>query len=183
METYADDRSDAIRQVISECCSLGVLPSEPEEEADTTPTEDRDVQRQWTTKIRNIIQVERPEMIRFFSGQAKIVDQGQAVKFGFLAPTLAAHFGLLKPNQQRQGMKDARSKMWELSLAKERNPSLATALILGTPRNDDILLSDRTLSQLSDNVSELRQEADYSGLALRAVHTEREAADVLIELA
>lgn len=181
-ETYADDRPDAIRQIISECCSLGVLPSEPEEEADTTPTEDRDVQRQWTTKIRNIIQIECPELIRFFGGQAKIVDHGQSVKFGFLAPSLAAHFGLLKPNQQRQGMKDARSKMWELSLAKERNPSLRTALILGTPRSDDILLADRTLSQLSDNVAELLQEAQYSGLSLRDVHTEREAADVLVEL-
>ncbi|MEM5314290.1 hypothetical protein [Paraburkholderia sp. JHI869] len=182
MDTYADDRADAIRQIVSECCSLGTLPTEPEEEADTAPLDEREVQRQWTTRIRNVIQVERPDLVRFFGGQATIVEGGQAVKFGFLAPSLVAHFGLLKPNQQGQGMKDARSKMWELSLARERNPSLATALILGTPHENDILLSERTLAQISSNVAELTQEAAQSRLSLRPVHTEREAADALIGL-
>jgi hypothetical protein len=181
--TCADDVRDAIRQIISECCSLGVLSSEPEEEADTEPLEDRDVQRQWTTKIRNVIQVERPDLIRYFGGQAMIVDHGEPVRFGFLTPQFAAHFGLLKPNEQRRGMKDARSKMWELALAKERNPSLATALVLGAPRPDDILLTDRTLAQILTNLNELRSEAQQRDLALMPVHSEHEAAEAIIDLA
>jgi hypothetical protein len=80
-------------------------------------------------------------------------------------------------------MKDARAKLWELAHAKEHDDSLAGALILGAPRVDDILLASRVVDQLQSNLSELNAEATESGLAVKRVATEFEAADVLLELA
>lgn len=183
METNADDVEDVIRQVISECCSLGALPSEPEEDEDTPPAEEREVQVQWTTRVRSIVLLEKPGLVRYFGRRAAIVDGGQPIKFGVLSPSFAAHFGLLRPNQQSQGMKAAKSKFWELSLAKERNPAITAALILGAPKPDYMLLSEQARQQLASNLGELRDEARQRNLRLEAVHTEQEAANIVMQMA
>ena len=182
-KTHAPNEQDLLRQIVLMNCSLGSIADEVESTSDDQPTPEQDVHKQWTTKIREAIQVLQPDMLHYFNRQAVLVDNGLPVRFGFLTPKLAAHFGLLRAGQQNNGMEDARAKMWKLFLAKERNSSLTATLIYGTPKGDDILLSDKQQEKLAANVKELEQEAQYRGLTANRVYTVDEAVDKVIALA
>ena len=178
----ATDEQDLLRQIVLMNCSLSTLADEMAPSADDQPTSEQEVNKQWTTRIKEAIQVLQPDMLTYFNREAILVDHGVPVRFGVLSPKLAAHFGLLKPNQQNQGMEDARAKMWKLSLAKERNNALNVALIYGTPKDDDITLSDKQHERLAANVKELGQEAVDRGISAQRVYTVAEAANKVIEL-
>jgi len=60
--------------------------------------------------------------------------------------------------QKNQGMEDPRVKMWKLTLAKNRNPGLTTALVFGTPAKEDITFNDKQRDRLPSNVLEIHQE-------------------------
>lgn len=181
-KTLAFSEQDFLRQIVLMNCSLSSIADEPAATADDQPTSEQEVNKQWTTRIRDAIQALQPDMVPYFNREAILVDDGVPVRFGLLTPKLAAHFGLLKPTQQNQGMEDARAKMWKLALAKERNSALITALIYGTPKEDDITLSDRQHKKLALNVKEIQQEADHRGITINRVHTVAEAATAIVEL-
>jgi len=182
-KTLASSDQDFLRQIVLMNCSLSSIADEPAATSDDQPTSEQEVNKQWTTRIRDAIQVLQPDMVHYFNREAILVDNGVPVRFGVLTPKLAAHFGLLKPAQQNQGMEDARAKMWKLALAKERNSALIAALIYGTPKDDDITLSDKQHEKLASNVKEIQQEADHRGITINRVHTVAEAAAAVVHLA
>ena len=164
-------------------CSLSVIADEPISTSDDLPTPEREVNQQWTTKVKEAIQVLRPDLSMYFNREAILVDGGVPVRFAVLTQRLAAQFGMLRPSQQNQGMEDARAKMWKLALAKERNPALTAALVFGTPNDDDITLSDKQRDRLKSNVGELQQEAAHRNVEVSEVHTVTAAAARVVELA
>lgn len=182
-KTLVIDEQDLLRQIVLMNCSLGSIADEVASTSDDQPTPELEVSKQWTTRIREAIQVLQPDMLHYFNREAILVENGLPVRFGVLTPKLAAHFGLLKAGQQNQGMEDARAKMWKLALAKERNSSLIAALIYGTPKDDDITLSDKQQDKLIANVKELEREATHRGLSARRVYTVAEAAASVVALA
>ncbi len=180
--TYATNEADLFRQIVLMHCSLSVLAEETGTSADEIATPEREVNQQWAKKVREGIQIERPALSIYFNREAVLVEGGVPVKFGLLSPKLAAHFGLLRVIGQGQGMKDARAKMWELSLAKERNPDLMAALVFGIPSLDDVTISNRQQSQLQANTAELQQEARHRHVNLCAARTVAEAVNAVIAL-
>jgi hypothetical protein len=182
-QTLVLNEQDLLRQIVLMNCSLGSIADEIASTSDDQPTSEQEVSKQWTTKIRDAIQVLQPDMLHYFNREAILVENGVPVRFGVLTPRLAAHFGLLKAGKQNEGMEDARAKMWKLALAKERNNSLIAALIYGTPKDDDITLSDKQQEKLVANVRELEQEAVQRGLTASRVYTVAEAAASVVSLA
>lgn len=181
--TWASSESDLLRQIVLMNCSLSVIADEPAPTADDLPTPEREVNQQWTTRVKEAVQVLRPDLSMYFNREAILVDGGVPVRFAVLTSRLAAQFGLLRPTQQNQGMEDARAKMWKLALAKERNPDLVAALVFGTPIDEDITLSDKQRDRLKSNVIELQQEAAHRAVDLREVHTVPDAANLVVALA
>jgi hypothetical protein len=181
--TWASGENDLIRQIVLMNCSLSVIADEPASSIDDSPTSEKEVNQQWTTRVKEAIQVLRPDLSIYFNREAILVDGGMPVRFAVLTPRLAAQFGLLRPSQQNQGMEDARAKLWKLHLAKERNPALVAALVFGTPSFDDILLSDKQRDRLQSNVVEIRQEAAYRHVELREAHTVPDAAAAVVAMA
>lgn len=182
-KTWASSEADLLRQIVLMSCSLSVIADEPAATSDDLPTPEKEVNLQWTTRIKEAIQVLRPELSMYFNRDAVIVDDGLPVRFAVLSPRLAAHFGLLRPPQQNPGMEDARAKMWKLALAKERNPALVAALVFGTPSDDDITISDKQRDRLKSNVAELRREAEKRHVDIQEVHTVGDAANAVVALA
>lgn len=182
-ETWASSEADLLRQIVLMNCSLSVIADEPLPTSDDLPTSEREVNQQWTTKVKEAIQVLRPDLSMYFNRETVLVDNGVPVRFALLTSRLAAQFGLLRPTQQNQGMEDARAKMWKLALAKERNPVLTAALVFGTPKEEDITLSDKQRDRLRANVVEIQQEAAHRQVDLRKVHTVPDAASTVIALA
>ena len=163
--TWASNENDLLRQIVLMNCSLSVIADEPLSTSDDLPTPEREVNQQWTTRVKEAIQVLRPDLSMYFNREAILVDGGVPVRFAVLTQRLAAQFGLLRPAQQ-QGMEDARAKMWKLALAKERNPALVAALVFGTPKEEDITLSDKQRDRLKSNVVAIQQEAAYRQVEL-----------------
>ncbi|MGY6258136.1 hypothetical protein ACXIVK_32205 [Paraburkholderia caledonica] len=181
--TWASSEADLSRQVVLMNCSLSVIAEEPAATSDDLPTPEKEVSQQWTTRVKEAVQMLRPELSMYFNREAVLVDGGVPVRFAMLTPRLAAQFGLLRPAQQNQGMEDGRAKMWKLALAKERNSALAAMLVFGTPSQDDITLSDNQRDRLRSNVIELQQEAEHRLIELREVHTVADAARAVVEIA
>jgi len=181
--TWANNSNDLLRQIVLMNCSLGVIADEPMPTADDTPISEREVNQQWAKKVKEAIQVLRPELSQYFNGSAVIVDGGRPVKFAILSPRLVVQFGLLRPAQQNPGMEDARAKLWKLSLAKERNPNLNAALIFGTPPFDDVTLSDKQREAMKSNAMEIQHEAESKQVSFVAAQTVQEAAKAVIEAA
>lgn len=182
-ETRADSDHDLFRQIVLMHFSLSVLAEEPATTADDSPTPEREVNQQWTTKVKEAIQARRPDLQAYFNRELVLTDGNAPVKFPILTPRLVAQFGLLKENLQSQGMEDARAKMWKLSLARERNPTLAAAMVVGLPMLDSVTLSDRVRDRFVSNIGDLTREAKKHAVDLRTAQTIADAATCVIELA
>ena len=179
--TFATSIDDLLRQVVLAHCSLSVLADDGGPETEEPSTTEREVNQKWITQIRESVQLLRPHFSLYFNRDAVLVDDGIPVRFGLLAPRFVAHFGLLRPTAQSAGMKDARAKMFELMLARERNNQLSTGLIFGVPQSD-YMLSDRQHTHLIANLRELDYEAASKKIALRTVQSVAAAASSLVEL-
>jgi len=182
-ETWAENDLDLLRQIVLMHFSLSVLTEEPESSSDESPTPEREVNQQWTTKVKEAIQARRPDLTACFNRELVLVEGSAPVRFPVVTPHLAAQFGLLKINTQGQGMEDARAKMWKLALARERNHGMVVAMVLGTPPLGDVTISDRVRDRLLSNVADLEREAVKYDVNLRQAHTAAEAADFVIQMA
>lgn len=182
-ETRARNIYDLYRQIVLMHCSLSVLAEEPTSALEDTPTPDREVNRQWTTKVKEAITNKRPDLSVFFNREMVLVEGSSPVKFPFLNSELAAQFGLLKANTQNQGMEDARARMWKLDLARKINSSIKVAMILGIPHLNDVTISDKSLEKFKSNINDLKREAEKHEITLKPVESTEEAANFVIEMA
>jgi hypothetical protein len=182
-ETWAENDHELFRQIVLMHSSLSVLAEEPSTTTDDLPTPEREVNQQWTTRVKEAIQSRRPDLAACFNRELILVDGGAPVKFPVLTPHLAAQFGLLKVNSQSQGMEDARAKMWKLALVRERNVNLAVAMVVGTPPLNDVTLSDQVQARFIANIADLTREAAKNDVELKTASSAAEAADFVIDRA
>ena len=125
----------------------------------------------------------RLDLVPYFNQDAKLIDNGVPVKFGFLGQGVVAHFGLLRPSDIGRSYKDARGRLWELQKAKERANFGIASLILQLPRSTDLFFDDKQLEASNAALYELRTEAADEEVSVMDVHTPEQAAYALIELA
>lgn len=182
-KTWSDGEHDLLRQIVLMHSSLSSLPEEPITTSDDAPTPEREVNQQWTTKVKEAIQLRRPDLAACFNRELVLVEGSAPVKFPFLTSRFVAQFGLLKVNSQSAGMEDARAKMWKLALARERDTGLTAAMVVGTPPLDDVTLSERSQARFVANVSDLEREARKYNITLHTAQSVVKAADFVIEQA
>jgi len=101
--TWASNENDLLRQIVLMNCSLSVIADEPISTGDDLPTPEKEVNQQWTTKVKEAIQVLRPDLSMYFNREAILVDGGVPVKFAVLTERLAAQFGILEAIAAKSG--------------------------------------------------------------------------------
>jgi hypothetical protein len=96
--TWASNENDLLRQIVLMNCSLSVIADEPNATSDDLPTPEKEVNQQWTTKVKESIQLIRPDLTMFFNREAILVDGGVPVNTSigcsiWFVTTLAAESG------------------------------------------------------------------------------------------
>lgn len=174
--TEAKDRSEAVRIAALMFSSLSNLDLIDEIDADDAPTQE-ETNRRLSTAVREIVVKKRPDLDRYFNRSAKLVDQGDIVKIGFLSERAAIHFSVLHPTRQPASVKDARAKIFELFKVKSYTGLNVSALILGLPGKDDPTLGNKQILNLNRNTEELQREAKSVGVDVKSIYSAEEGAE------
>ena len=77
----------------------------------------------------------------------------------------------------------ARGKLYELVMVKREGMLTRGAVILGAPREDDLMYSENALQAATRAIAELKHEASEDELELVTAHSVPEAADQVLALA
>jgi hypothetical protein len=181
-ETQAASETELFRIAAVMFSSLASLDKLDElEEVDTPLPEE--VNRRFSTEVKEIVLSDRPELLKYFNSTALLVDGGQRVRFGFCSPSAVVHFGVLYGQRPSASVRDARARIFELHKAKDLASIGRAALVNAISRDDDATLGAKQRALLSEARSELAREADSVGVSYLPVYTAREGADRVLELA
>ena len=178
----ANSLAEAVRISALIFSSLANLNKIDELDIDDAPSQE-DTNRRFSTEIRQAVNDSNPLLTQYFNRSAKLLSDGLDVKFGFLSHKVILHFGVLNPNRQGSGVRDARARLWELAQARDYTSINNAALIVAAPRNDDPTLSSKQLKSVAENLYEIEREADANVLRFYPVNTSLEGAHKVIELA
>lgn len=151
------------------------------EESDAPLQED--VNRRFSTEVRELVIRERPDLQQYFGREAKLVDGGQNVRFGFCSPKVVAHFNVLHGVRTSASLRDARARLFELQQVRSLIQLPKAALVGAVTRDDDATLSPKQLTSLREARLEIAQEAQAAGVAYFPVTTAQEGAHRVLELA
>lgn len=162
--------------------SLANLEKLDELEESDAPLQE-EVNRRFSTEVREIALAERPDLYKYFGTSAELVDGGQRVKFGFCSPAIVMHFNVLHAIRPSASLRDARARMFELQQAKAIARLPSAALIGAVTRDDDATLSDKQRTQLSETRREIDREATATGITYYPVTTAQDGAEQLLRLA
>ena len=174
--------ADAIRQAVLLQSSLAQLDGWDElEESDTPGPEE--VNKRFTTEVRDAVLAIRPTLATYFGRTALLTHGGRPVKFGYLSEKMVLHFSVLHPVRQAASVRDARARLWELSLARSMAQLEIAALITAIPRNDELTLGRKQLEELAHKRVEIELEARDANLDVIAVTSASEAASKIVEMA
>lgn len=151
------------------------------EEADAPMAEESN--RRFSTEVREITLVKRPELADGFGRSGLLIEGGRSVRFGYFSPRLVVHFSVLHPVRQSASVRDARARLWELARAMAVAGLEQAVLITAVPRQDDATLGEKQRANARANEQEIEREADASHIRLYSVHTAEEAAARMVQLA
>ena len=179
-ETEALGVADALRQAVLLYSSLGQLDIADDEDDDTVQPEE--VNRRFTTEVRDAVLLQAPELARFFNRQATLHQGGSLVRFGFLSETAVMHFSIVSAVRQSASVSYARSKLWELARAKDFAGLPTAALISAVPKADDLTLGQKHRSKMASNLREIEREADDGAIRFLPVDTIERAVERVLEL-
>lgn len=180
--TEALSIGDALRQAALLHGSLASIDGLDElDESDTPAAEE--VNKRFATEVREAVLDTRPDLARNFNRSAELIEGGRPVRFGFLSERVVLHFSVLHPVRQAASVRDARSRLWELSRAKERGQLPLAALITAVPRDDDPTLGVKQREALRANKIDIEREADEVRMHLYPVTSALQAAERLLEIA
>lgn len=180
--TAANSPSELVQTaclLYSSMCNLDKL----DEEEDSDAPQQDEVNRRFGSEIRDEVVKRKPDLVRLFGKPAKLIPDGQPVKFGFLSDRAVLHFTVFHPTRYSASMKDARARIWELSRARDVGGYTNAALIAAVPRDDDASLGTRQRETLRLNRLEIEREADSVSLRWYAVHSAVEGAERVLALA
>lgn len=182
-EAVSDSLEGILDQAVHQVSSLSweeVVPTLGKEK-DSSPQETG--RKNLISQIKDVVIEKRIDLVPYFDREARLIDNGIPVRFGFLSDRIVAHFGLLRPSEIGRSYKDARGRLWELQKAKERAHFSAASLILQMPSKDDLFFDDKQLEASDAALYELRTEAADEDVLVMNVHTPTQAADALIGIA
>ena len=89
---------------------------------------------------------------------------------------------MIHPRRQFNGVRDARARLWELSLAQSFAQIRFAGLISAVPRDDDPTLGSKELGTLIQNRQEIESEADGKQMRFIPVNTVGEAMEKVHEV-
>lgn len=174
------ERVGVFRQAIQLSAAFAQLDYAPQE-LDEQPA--LEAARTFIGRVRDEVRTIRSDLDGFFQRQARIVPNGALVQFGFLMPTRAAHFEVLRPSTLSTSVRFARGKLYELKKAHALVPLERAALVVGIPHTHDLGYSDRQHAAIERELAELQQEAREDGTDVLPAVSEPEAAGHVIAIA
>lgn len=180
--TAARSLPELLRTIALLHSSLANLDKLEELEESDAPMQE-EVNRRFSTEVREIVSRERPDLIQYFGREAKLVDGGQNVRFGFCSPRVVAHFNVLHPIRVSASLRDARARLFELQRAQSIVRLPKAALVGAVTRDDDATLSAKQRDNLLEARREIAEEASASGVEYHPVTSAAEGADRVLDLA
>ncbi len=151
-------------------------------EAEDSPSQE-DTNKRFFTEVKNMVLSTNSHLTPYFNRSAKLLDDGQNVKFGYLSDTTVMHFNVLSANRQPSGVRDSRARLWELARAKDYGSIAKAALITATSSETDPTLSQKQLYTLNSNLDEINREADSEGILFYPVDSVSLGAERVLILA
>lgn len=174
------ERDGIFRQAVKLSAAFGQLDFAPQEDNEQPALE---AARTFIGRIRQQVATQRSDLDTYFQRSARIVANGSLIQFGFLMPTRAAHFEVLRPTTLTTSARFARGKLYELRKARPLVPLERAALIVGVPHPDDLGFSERQHAAIAQELLALQDVAREDETdVLPAINT-TEAVAHLIELA
>lgn len=179
-ETAALTDYQLLRTAILMHSSLSMInDQDADEEEDPSKNASEEGNRQFGTKVRELISQKHPELTAYFNQSIKL--NGLMMRFGYLSKKAAVHFNVITPQRLSAGVGTARSKLWELSLAAETQGS-KVALINAFSSESDPTLTDNQLQRLQTSKYALQQEASAKNIKLFATESVQSASEQLLEM-
>lgn len=179
--TDAASVADALRQSVLMHSSLAQMDSLDDlEEADTPSPEESN--KRFATEVRELVLERMPLARDYFNRQGQLSEFGQTVRFGYLSDRAVLHFSVIHPRRQSNGVRDARARLWELSLAQSFGQIKFAGLISAVPRDDDPTLGSKERGALIQNRKEIESEADGQNMRFIPVNTAKEAMEKVLEV-
>ncbi len=179
--TEAISVSDALRQSVLMYSSLAQMDSLDDLEESDTPSPE-EINKRFATEVRELVLERMPQVHKNFNRQGQLSEFGQTVRFGYLSDRAVLHFSVIHPRRQSNGVRDARARLWELSLAQEFSKIRFAGLISAVPRDEDPTLGTRERDALIQNRKEIESEADGQHMRFIPVNTAREAMEKMLEV-
>jgi hypothetical protein len=180
--TEAYSASDLLHTACLLYSSLGNLDKLDEPEETDSPQQE-EVNRRFGSEVKQEVAKLRPDLMSGFGRGGELISGGMFVKFGYFSPVAVLHFTVLHPVRHSASMRDARARIFELQRAKEIAGINSAALIAAVPREDDATLGSKQREQLRANSIEIEREADAVNLRWFAVHSPKQGAERVIEIA
>lgn len=153
------------------------------DDADDSAPQSDEISRRFSTEIREIVIARQPHLRDYFGRSASIVEGGVPVRFGFCSPKCVVHFGVLHPVRQSSSVRDARSKLWEISRAMDLTAIQTGALVWSVPELHDPMLGERQRDAIRRNRDEIEREAAQYEMRFFPVDSAENGATRLLELA
>lgn len=180
--TAARSLPELLRTIALLHSSLANLDKLEELEESDAPMQE-EVNRRFSTEIRELTVKERPDLLKYFGREAQLVDGGQNVRFGFCSPRVVAHFNVLHPIRVSASLRDARARLFELQRVQSMIHLPKAALIGAVTRDDDATLGAKQLNSLHEARREITEEASAAGVEYFPVTNAADGAQRVLELA
>jgi len=177
--TKASDVPSLLRTAALLYSSMANLAKLEEMDQSDTPLPE-DINRRFSTEVRDIVIGLRPELVDYFGRTAQLVHGGQKVRFGFCSPRAVIHFNVLHPTRVSASVRDARARLFELQRAREIVGVQNAALIGAVTRSDDATLDNRQRQAVRTAQEEIEAEADAANLRFYAVTSAQQGAETLL---
>lgn len=171
---------EALRHAVLLHASLAQLDGWDEMDESDAPAAE-EVNKRFTTEVRESVVAARPDLGRFFGKPAQLIQGGRPVKFGYLSEFAVLHFSVLHPIRQAASVRDARARLWELSRARQTAAIGRAALMTWIPSEEDPTLGAKQREALKGNRIEMEREADAVDIRLLSVTTVDEARSRVLE--
>jgi len=177
----ANSLTEAVRVSALMYSSLANMVWIDELEAEDSPSQE-DTNKRFFTEVKNLVLTNNPHLSNYFNRSAKLLDDGQNVKFGFLSDTTVLHFNVLSVNRQPSGVRDSRARLWELVRARDYGSIAKAALITATTSETDPTLSKKQIDTMKANLNEIYREADAEEILFYPVHSINQGAEKVLGL-
>lgn len=177
----ANNLTEAVRISALMYSSLANMAWIDELEAEDSPSQE-DTNKRFFTEVRDIVLASNPLLANYFNRSAKLLNNGQNVKFGYLSDTTVLHFNVLSANRQPSGVRDSRARLWELARARDYGSIAKAALITATTSDTDPTLSQKQIETLRANLNEINREADSEEILFYPVNSVKQGAEKVLAL-